>query len=599
MEDKTTGTVAACGESAGDVTRKAGPEKTRASEDTFRDVAEKSVAGIYIVQDGTFKYVNPRFAEIHGYTVEELKCLSPGDVLFPEDLPVVEENLRKRISGETESIHYEFRIITKEGEIRHVEVYGSFTVYEGGPAIIGTLIDITERKKGDEALRQYREHLEDLVKERTAALEKEISGHKRTEAALRQSEEKYHTIFESAREGIFQSTPEGRLLNVNPAFAGIFGYDSPEEAVALVSDIATQIYANASDMESIKQQLAERGTVEGYEAEACRKDGKRIWISINAHAVRDESGEVRHYEGTNQDITERKGMERRLLESEERYRTAIELSNDGFALVAKGRYVYVNRKFLDIFGYHEPDEIVGKGLAVVIHPDDREMVSGYHYKRLRGEYVPSRYEFKGMKKDGTEVFIEVSAVVTSYHGEPVSLVYMRDTTERRQMEEKLRTMSIVDELTGLYNRRGFFALAARQVKLAERAGKGMELFFIDLDGMKRINDTLGHQAGDNALIDTAAILRQTFRESDIMGRMGGDEFAVLAIDAVDEDRDGLMKRLRDALGDHNRRETKEYDLSLSVGTALFDPKNPISLEDLITKADALMYEEKQGKQRCR
>ena len=570
-------------------------EKARASESTFRDVAEKSVAGIYIVQDGAFKYVNPRFAEIHGYTVEELVHKSPRDVVVPEDQPLVEENLRKRISGKTESIHYEFRIITKDGETRYVEVYGSFTLYEGSPAVIGTLIDITERKRGEEELRRYREHLEDLVEQRTAALEKEISGHKRTEAALMESEEKYHNLFEGAGEGIFQSTPQGRLLSANPTFARMFGYDSPEEIVTVVTDITRQIYANASDRENIKQQLAEKGTVEAYEAEAYRKDGKRIWISINAHAVRDESGGIHHYEGTNQDITERKRMEKRVLESEERYRTAIEHSNDGFALMGKGRYTYVNQKFLDIFGYREPDEIIGKALPVVIHPDDREMVTGYHDKRVRGEYAPSRYEFKGIRKDGTEIFIEVSAVVTSYQGEPVSLAYMRDITERKEMEEKLRTMSVVDELTGLYNRRGFLTLAQREVKLAERTGKGLELFFIDLDGMKRINDTLGHQAGDNALIGTAAILRQTFRESDIMGRMGGDEFAVLAIDAADENRGGLIKRLRGALDAYNGPHAKEYELSLSVGTARFDPENPIPLDELITKADALMYEEKQGK----
>lgn len=170
----------------------------------------------------------------------------------------------------------------------------------------------------------------------------------------------------------------------------------------------------------------------------------------------------------------------------------------------------------------------------------------------------------------------------------------REIMERKLLEEELHRLSIVDELTGLYNRRGFLTLSGQQLKFAERINKGIFLLFIDLDYMKWINDSLGHQEGDTALVETAAILRQTFRKSDIIGRMGGDEFAVLAIETAHEEREPVT-RLRDVLESFNTSGTRSYKLSLSVGTAYFDPENPISLDELIARADNLMYEEKKTK----
>lgn len=122
------------------------------------------------------------------------------------------------------------------------------------------------------------------------------------------------------------------------------------------------------------------------------------------------------------------------------------------------------------------------------------------------------------------------------------------------------------------------------------------LFFADLDKMKQINDTLGHQEGDNALVETAAILKEVFRESDIIGRMGGDEFAILAIDTTDETREVLIDRLRNSLDDYNRPGGRDYQLSLSIGIAHYNPEAPSTLDELMAAADTLMYEEKRGKQ---
>lgn len=134
------------------------------SENKFRDLAEKSLVGIYLIQDEIFKYANPMLAEIFGYTVDELiDKKGPVDLVLPEDWPVVRENIRKRLSGETKSIRHEFRGIKKNGEIIYVDVYGSETVYHGRSAVIGTLLDITERKRAEKTIRQQREFLQKTI----------------------------------------------------------------------------------------------------------------------------------------------------------------------------------------------------------------------------------------------------------------------------------------------------------------------------------------------------------------------------------------------------------------------------------------------------
>lgn len=167
----------------------------------------------------------------------------------------------------------------------------------------------------------------------------------------------------------------------------------------------------------------------------------------------------------------------------------------------------------------------------------------------------------------------------------------------RKSEEALLALSLRDELTGLYNRRGFLTLAEQQLKVANRAKKGLLMIFADLDGMKDINDTLGHRQGDSALVDTARILRKTFRESDIIARYGGDEFIILSLENTESGAELFENRLREHLEYHNKHESRPYTLSLSTGFAHSDPENPLSIEDLLVEADHIMYEQKNGKKR--
>jgi len=165
----------------------------------------------------------------------------------------------------------------------------------------------------------------------------------------------------------------------------------------------------------------------------------------------------------------------------------------------------------------------------------------------------------------------------------------------RESEERFRSLSLKDDLTDLHNRRGFIFLAEQQLKVLARTREKMLLLFVDVDNMKWINDKMGHQAGDNALIDTADILRMHLRKADVLARTGGDEFVAIMNDPSDAFPGILCERLEESLRSHNEKGMRSYKLSFSVGFARYDPAFPCSLEDLIDQADKNMYRQKSDK----
>jgi two-component system cell cycle response regulator len=166
---------------------------------------------------------------------------------------------------------------------------------------------------------------------------------------------------------------------------------------------------------------------------------------------------------------------------------------------------------------------------------------------------------------------------------------------RTRTENELRELSLVDELTKLYNRRGFMTLSEQQLKVAHRTKKEMSLFYADLDDLKKINDRFGHDEGDAALIEAAALIRDVFRDSDIIARLGGDEFVVLAIDIAEGKSATLARRLREKVAARNARPGQEYSISFSLGVARYSPDEPCTLAKLLTQADQKMYQDKSSK----
>ena len=167
--------------------------------------------------------------------------------------------------------------------------------------------------------------------------------------------------------------------------------------------------------------------------------------------------------------------------------------------------------------------------------------------------------------------------------------------ERKRAEDELRNLSLTDNLTGLYNHRGFFTLADHQTKSARRTGQSSLLIYADMDGLKQINDTFGHNEGSLAIAKTAEILRLTFRDSDILARLGGDEFAILAPAVSRQQTDIIIARLRVNIAVHNLQAKLGYQLSLSIGAVVIDHRNGSSIEELMVEADRAMYADKRSK----
>jgi len=173
---------------------------------------------------------------------------------------------------------------------------------------------------------------------------------------------------------------------------------------------------------------------------------------------------------------------------------------------------------------------------------------------------------------------------------------VRCAAKQYMLQAELGNLALTDELTGLYNRRGFVAVAERQMSLGRRTGRGMLLFIMDVNGLKSINDSFGHLEGDCALKRTSAVLEETFRDSDVVARLGGDEFAVLAVEAAGHSEATIKARLFERLKSISAEQSR-YEISLSIGVARFDPRNVTSIGELMVKADRAMYEQKRRRSR--
>lgn len=172
---------------------------------------------------------------------------------------------------------------------------------------------------------------------------------------------------------------------------------------------------------------------------------------------------------------------------------------------------------------------------------------------------------------------------------------LRYAMERQRVQLELLNLSMLDDLTGFYNRRGFLTLAEHHVRLAYRTGKPFLVAFMDLDGLKQINDTFGHQEGNRALVEAAEVIRDSFRHSDILARLGGDEFTALMLDAGKDSIGVVLRRVEQKLDSCNAMLSRRYDLSLSIGIVPGDTDRLSDAEQLLSEADALMYQNKQSK----
>jgi PAS domain S-box-containing protein len=288
--------------------RKQMEKKLMNSEEKFRTLAESSPFAIMVHQGDYWIYANRAAVEISGYTEEELYSMRFWDFVHPDHKNMGKQIGLDRQQGKVVPRDYELKIITKNGAEKWVSLTGNKIQYEDKPTALISVIDITERKQA--------------------------------EKELHKSEEKYRSLVENAREGIFQSTAEGHHITVNQAFANILGYESPEEVIATITDIPHQVYVHPDDRIKILQIIEKEGSVKGYEAEFYKKDGSKTWVSINMHAVRDEEGHLLYYQGIDQDVTEKKNMETERQQNIERLKKSLGATINAMAVTVETRDPY-------------------------------------------------------------------------------------------------------------------------------------------------------------------------------------------------------------------------------------------------------------------
>jgi diguanylate cyclase (GGDEF)-like protein/PAS domain S-box-containing protein len=319
------------------------------------------------------------------------------------------------------------------------------------------------------------------------------------------------------------------------------------------------------------------------------------WLETSARAVREPmTGRVQTFVCATRDVSERKRMEEELARSEARFRAALDGSFDSFLILEAARdtdgrivdFIYTEmnvraEKLLE----RTRTEMLGRRMSEVFPKTAAENIGQLAWVVESGQPHEEEIEYQSPSRPTRWLHHQIVPL-----GDGVA-VTSRDITDRKATDEELQALALVDDLTGLYNRRGFRMLAEQHMRLVKRGGPISLLVCFDLDGFKGVNDLYGHAEGDEALRQTASILRTAFRDSDIMGRFGGDEFVVLALDCGDLE-DLLLGRVNAAVDAHNAAARKPYTLSLSMGTARLDPFALVGLDMLMAEADASLYEAK-------
>jgi diguanylate cyclase (GGDEF)-like protein/PAS domain S-box-containing protein len=292
------------------------------------------------------------------------------------------------------------------------------------------------------------------------------------------------------------------------------------------------------------------------------------------------------------------------LESERRYRALFDACSD-VILVHRfevdgrpGQLVEVNEAACLSLGYSRA-ELLAMSAEDVLAPEARSRVRGR--ATALAEAGTLAYETVQVTSDGQRMPVEVTARIVDIGGRRLCLTVSHSIAAHKELEEFLRSLTDVDELTGLLNRRGFFAKVDEIRRRARRGDRQVLLMYFDVDGLKRVNDEQGHAEGDKLLVAAADVLRAAFREKDVVARLGGDEFAAMALLGCDRDelldRQAMELRLRDALRSKRAELGGDYDLSVSFGSMVANHAELEEIDELLARADQAMYGVKRAR-RC-
>lgn len=460
---------------------------------------------------------------------------------------------------------------------------------------------------------------------------------RKAEKSLKESEQTAKSILDGIPVGLYRTTKEGRVIDANLSLARMLGFKDVE---SLKKKNVWDFHVDQSDRERWQALIETGSVVRDFEIQLRRNDGQIIWVKDTARAVKDKNGTV-YYDGACEDITRKKQTDARLSWNENLQKSLGDVSKrllsptplDKMSAIILEHAKLLTASSTCFIGYF--DVKTERLIPGAVTPDVRSMLEDqsqncrdFHGQSEIFQQVLKRkdallinfldHDLRFKRYPDWHIAVkDILAVPVVMDEKVVGVIIVSNSNRlytsddqtavsslaelyaiaihRFRIEEELRALSLVDELTKLYNRRGFLTVARQQVKMANRHKKEMLLLYADLDDLKAINDQFGHQQGDEALIEAADVLRDTFRDSDIIARIGGDEFVVLVLDVIDNQPDIITRRLEDRLANLNANSGRKVILSLSFGLVSYDPLNPCTIEDLIESADRLMYEQKMAK----
>jgi PAS domain S-box-containing protein len=435
--------------------RQQAAEALKESEARYRMVTEGSLAGVYVVQDDSFVYVNPTFAQTFGYRVEEIldKTLKPLDLVHPEDLPQVQDSVRRRLSGELDAAHYTFRGRHKDGSVIYCESFGRAVEYQGRPAIVGTLLDITERQRTFDALRQSKIHYQALFEDSPVALWQEDHSDLKTylESLKKAGIQDFRAYFKDHPEALQHCASLVKIIDVNSATLEIYEAERKEQILdSLVSTFSEESYETFREAVIA---IAEGKVRFESEATTATLTGKLNRIHLRLHVLPGSEQTYKEVLISVVDITEHKRAEE-ALQTQARI---LESMAEGVIVIDEhGTVIYANPAFHDILGIL-PGELIGQNVAKINagSVEEQEKVA----KGIMGEILETgrwHGEVRNRKKDGTTLLSYARCSSLEINGKKYMISVQEDITERKQVEDALReseaSYRIVTEgsLAGVY-----------------------------------------------------------------------------------------------------------------------------------------------------
>ena len=540
-------------------------EMLRESEIKYRSVLDNIEEGYYEVDlAGNFTFFNDSLCRIWEYPKEELMGLNYRQYVDEESANKFFQSFNQVFKTGKPVREFYWQITRRDGAIKHLEASVSLRRDSRGTptGFHGIMRDVTERKQMEETLRH--------------------------------NQEKYRAMIETIQDGYFEVDLTGTYTFVNDVICQHMRY-SREELLGL-GNRQFQDRANAKKAYQAFVNVYNTGIpVKAFEMEVIRKDGTKQISEVSISLIRDNRGQPVGFRGISRDICDRKEMEESLRQSEERYRSIIEQMEDGyFEVDLAGNFTFVNDAECRNLGYSRRELI---GMNRKQYADEKNAVALFNlFNEVYKTGTPVKsYDLELVRKDGKKAFHAISAsLIKGADGKPVGFRGIaRDVSERKSQEEQIKYLATHDGLTELPNRLMFNQLLSHAVQGAKRYQKQFAVMFIDLDGFKVVNDTLGHDAGDRLLREIAVRFKHTLRAVDVVARLGGDEFVVMMEDiAAPEQAAVLAQRILEATGKPFGLASGECRVTASIGICVY-PENGDDEQTLMKNADAAMYRAKE------